>query len=669
MWLLVFSLFFFTLPGQIKAAVPPPSPPTADTNIPYVGAFYMPGFKIGSPIPGWRGVENFDPTRKSLLGYFDEGNPETMDWEIKWAIENGINFFIFDWFRCGDGTDVKCTGDNGVLGKPITADKLMYSASLHEGFLKSSFQNQMKFAIMFTSGDNTPIFSTEDDLKNNLLPFVINTYLKKPNYLKINNRPLIFFHGTENLGNSTGPGDFSSSTISIIREKIKLSGLAEPYLIAADNGFTYRNPDKSTSYKTIGYDHVFSYMPMVYQAGGTNFYTLGTERITEDQALLGMKESYNWFKSNQVLPFIANANPMINGVNKPLWTISPQKYEQLITYLKSSIIPNINSDLGKKVIITDAWNEITEGHWIVPTNKYGFDYLKSIRNILTQKNNNPDYQLPLQNGFGPYDSQYQNLMKRVVSPSVFENSEFSFTGNNDYKIADKSPTGNTNKLSFGAWFNFPKPSTNFIPLEKGYGSLHMVLNAYGGGQCAISTSDISWYKTGSTASWDPSTITFNEWHHLFCVYDGSKLHTYLDGKKAGTSNISVTGLTSDPYNDFTFGKNYQGKIAKLKVVKEAYTDSQVLALYNSTKIISTPTLPPPTITQTPSSTLIPTQPPLSGDANGDGKVDATDFNIWKMEYSSILFNNNPRGKRADFNKDNKIDLVDYSIWRAGFCKN
>ena len=161
---LLFLIFFWILSPPLFAAPPPPNIPT--NKIPYVGAFYMPGFKVGSILSGWRGIENFDPSRKPLLGYFDEGNPETMDWEIKWALESGINFFIFDWYRCSDGTDVKCTGDDGVLGKPITPDKLMFSHSLHQGFLKSQFQNKIKFAIMLTSSENVPIFSTKEALFN-----------------------------------------------------------------------------------------------------------------------------------------------------------------------------------------------------------------------------------------------------------------------------------------------------------------------------------------------------------------------------------------------------------------------------------------------------------------------------------------------------------------------
>jgi len=668
-----FFLLFLALPKQIKAAVPSPSIPSPDNNIPYVGAFYMPGFKIGTPLPGWRGIENFDPTRKPLLGYFDEGNPETMDWEIKWALENGINFFIFDWFRCGDGTDVKCTGNNGVLGKPITPDKLMYSASLHEGFLKSQFQNQMKFAIMLTTGDNTPIFSDENDLKNNLLPFIINNYLKKSNYLKINNRPLLFFYGTDNPNNSSGYNKIDSGVIRIIRDTIKQSGLGEPYLIAEDRDFTARKSTKAATYKTIGYDHVFSYWPVVYQAGGINFYAQKTERITEDQALTGMKESYNWLSQNQVLPFIANANPMADGINQPLWTLSPPKYENLIDYLKSSIVPNIKSDLGKKVIITDAWNEITEGHWIAPTEKYAFNYLKSIRNTLTKSNNNPDYRRPLENGFGPYDSQYQNLYKHVVPPSLFEKSEFSFNNENDYRIADKSPTGNTEKLSFGAWFYSSKPVSNFIPFIKGYGSLHLVINSSGSGHCALSTNNTAWYPPGggTTAGWNSSQFKFGEWHHLFCVYDGNHLHAYVDGQKTGTSTLEVTGLTTDPYNDFIFGKNYQGKIAKLKIAKVAYTPAQVKALYESTIIIPTPT-------STPIPTSIPspcTQCPgkvntkLKGDADCSGTITLNDYSIWRSEYhSGHLGLLNKNSWYSDYNCNGKADLTDALIWRINFSR-
>lgn len=35
------------------------------------------------------------------------------------------------------------------------------------------------------------------------------------------------------------------------------------------------------------------------------------------------------------------------------------------------------------MIMLDSWNEWAEGHYIAPTEKYGFDYLKKIRRWLS----------------------------------------------------------------------------------------------------------------------------------------------------------------------------------------------------------------------------------------------------------------------------------------------
>jgi hypothetical protein len=54
--------------------------------------------------PGWNSDAKYDcirhtaPIRKPLLGYYDEGNPECVDWQIKWAVENGISCFLVDWY-------------------------------------------------------------------------------------------------------------------------------------------------------------------------------------------------------------------------------------------------------------------------------------------------------------------------------------------------------------------------------------------------------------------------------------------------------------------------------------------------------------------------------------------------------------------------------------------
>lgn len=64
----------------------------------------------------------------------------------------------------------------------------------------------------------------------------------------------------------------------------------------------------------------------------------------------------------------------------------------------------------------------------------------------------------------------------------------------------------------------------------------------------------------------------------------------------------------------------------------------------------------------PTPTPIPTVYVIRfGDANGDGKVNLVDFDIWKKEYLKINIT-----KKADFDKNGSVNLVDFDIWKSGY---
>jgi len=54
-------------------------------------------------------------------------------------------------------------------------------------------------------------------------------------------------------------------------------------------------------------------------------------------------------------------------------------------------------------------------------------------------------------------------------------------------------------------------------------------------------------------------------------------------------------------------------------------------------------------------------PPLPGDYNGDGKVDAADYTVWRDSLGSSGF-----GLPADGNGDGVIDAVDYGVWSSNY---
>ena len=74
--------------------VPQPKPVASPFD---VCAYYFPGW---NDYTKWDCVRTTAPNRKPALGYYDEGNPECVDWQIKWAVENSISCFLVDWYWC-----------------------------------------------------------------------------------------------------------------------------------------------------------------------------------------------------------------------------------------------------------------------------------------------------------------------------------------------------------------------------------------------------------------------------------------------------------------------------------------------------------------------------------------------------------------------------------------
>ena len=73
------------LMGAVDAYIPEPQPMRGDIE---VTALYYPGTEH---MPEWDMVKQVTPEVKPLLGWYDEHDPENIDWQIKWATEHGIS--------------------------------------------------------------------------------------------------------------------------------------------------------------------------------------------------------------------------------------------------------------------------------------------------------------------------------------------------------------------------------------------------------------------------------------------------------------------------------------------------------------------------------------------------------------------------------------------------
>ena len=154
--------FFPTVPAPPDGYVPPPNP--ADSPL-LVGAHHCPLWEADSDSFGrWDQIRR-DMSRYPALGFYDAVTPEVADWETKWAVEHGIDFFIYCWYRVSQGGPVET----------------MLEGAITEGFLKSEYQDQMKFTIMWEN-QRKGVSGVADhaDLMENLLPYWMETFFKHP---------------------------------------------------------------------------------------------------------------------------------------------------------------------------------------------------------------------------------------------------------------------------------------------------------------------------------------------------------------------------------------------------------------------------------------------------------------------------------------------------------
>ena len=177
------------LPKDSKKAsyVPPPQP--VKTTI-LVGAHNCPLWEADAPQMWDQVVQH--PERTPALGFYDQANPEVADWETKWAVEHGINFFVYCWYRAGKADAVETK----------------YSSAI-EALLKSRYVNQFKFTIMWENQQRGGAWgvsgvSSEKELLEPLTAFWITNYFRHPSYLKIDNKPLLFVYDAHRLANDLG---------------------------------------------------------------------------------------------------------------------------------------------------------------------------------------------------------------------------------------------------------------------------------------------------------------------------------------------------------------------------------------------------------------------------------------------------------------------------------
>ena len=376
--------------------VPEPQPATPDRII---AAHYYAAWKKGAP-----GLHNgFDdlheyPERTPLMGYYDEENPEVADWEIKWAVEHGINCFIHCWYRYKHNE-----------GKPITVNDLRCGHGLHEALFNAKYQQLMKFAIMF---EVSPRWGATDskDIIDNLMPFWTEQYFTRGNYLLIDNKPVLFVFNPKRFEEIWPDAKDQAAAFDACREYAKAHGFDGMIFAPCDTDTSKEAYDKCMA---RGYDFRFGYSSG-YSA--KEDYPEAQEVIDGQCNLLKQRLAIDPTRYVPTASCFWDSTPRYTQhwrdmgykfYMTKIWYLQPDEFRTVVRRMKEMTDALPEGSWGKKIFMIDNWNEWDEGHFVAPSHQFGFRYLQAIREELTARDNLPDYRTPQDLGLSTFNKSWE----------------------------------------------------------------------------------------------------------------------------------------------------------------------------------------------------------------------------------------------------------------------
>lgn len=359
----------FTAKPDVPATgyVPEPKPVRGDTE---VGVYYFPGWHTRAR---WTPIEDY-PERKPVLGWYREGDPEVADWQIKWAVEHGITFFIYDWYWSRGNRHLE--------------------HSIHDAYFKARYRNMLKFCLLWANHNPKGSSSVEDCA--DVARYWIENYFRRPEYFKVGGRPLMVIFSPDRIREDLKGN--ARAGLDAMREECRKAGLPPVHLAACI-------PDAARAKRAAedGYDSVTAYnWPRLGMAPGGD--------LRAPFATLPDAYRANWediLKTANIpilLPLCGgwDSRPWHGDANVVRFGRTPVLFARHLRDARALLTARAGDPRVPNIAIIEAWNEWGEGSYIEPHQEFGFGYLDAIRDVFAGGGPHVDIG-PADVGLGPYD--------------------------------------------------------------------------------------------------------------------------------------------------------------------------------------------------------------------------------------------------------------------------
>ncbi len=367
--------------------VPEPQPVKSAVEI---TAIYYPGTEQMSE---WDVVAQTCPERKPLLGWFDEGNPEAIDWQIKWAVEHGISSFCVDWYW-----------NKGFR-------RLEHWV---KGYYKARYRKHLKWYMMYANHNQPGSHSTGDQIA--VTKYWIDNYFKTPEYYKIDGKPVVCYWDAGNLDR-----DFIAEAAARGERLKKFEGVRRAFSIsekmAKEAGLpgihwqlmwrdTAYDPVIATLNRNAGFSSAISYGLVGEARILAPKAAAKAEGLTYDMVMEAMPKVWSAKAVQQELPWWLpiptgwDARPRSFSNAVVIRGRTPEKFAAICREARAFCEKN-----GIRHAVIHPINEWQEGSYIEPNEEYGFGMYDAIRDAFCEKPAAgwPKNVRPSDVGLGPYD--------------------------------------------------------------------------------------------------------------------------------------------------------------------------------------------------------------------------------------------------------------------------
>ena len=328
------------------------------------------------------------PPIRPLVGCLDGKSPTDVETEIALASNAGIDVFLYDYYYYGG--------------------KVTQEEAIEQGFLKAKNRNLMKFALMWCYHERRDAFRIPIDGEDRflmkldrtpgeflgLIDLSIERYFRAPEYWRKDGKLFFSIYNARDFIRSLGK-DAAREAIAAAREKVRAAGLGEV-------NFNAQNVPaaEAADAKAVGFDSLTDYGFNAYHIPDMKRRFAAGEQLFDYSAADGPLQAHWDSHKAHDLPYypivptgwdstlrcrLEEPFPWkkINYPYGPSYTnVNPVVFEK---YLRDAKRYVEGDPKRGNVVYVNAWNEYTEGCYLLPTVRESDQMLRCIGRVFGRK--------------------------------------------------------------------------------------------------------------------------------------------------------------------------------------------------------------------------------------------------------------------------------------------